>query len=87
MTSIFWRPEEASLKSFRSTTSSSGASTLVITLSVDDPMQLGHLISDLRDIQHEQDAAKKKAQKQRKSSNAQPALPKPAGLLTYGDDR
>lgn len=86
MSGIFWRPEEASLKSFRSTTSSSGASTIVITLSIDEPRQLGHLLSDLRDIQREQDAAKKKVQKQKKNGSAPLALPKPVGLITYGDN-
>ncbi|GHE72135.1 hypothetical protein GCM10019059_34660 [Camelimonas fluminis] len=84
MTGLYWRPGEASLKSFRSTTNSNGASTIVITLAVSDPMQLGHLLADLKDIQREEDAARKKAAKVKKAKAEQLALPKPAGLLTYG---
>lgn len=52
---LYWRSDEARLKSF-STASNKAGATIKLELHVTDPLRLGFLLQELAEIQRDQDA-------------------------------
>ncbi|WP_440410671.1 hypothetical protein [Neorhizobium petrolearium] len=76
--SAIYLSSSCSLKSY-SATSKGGKSTLKIEIDVSDPLDLGHMLRDLFEIEQQQKA--KTEPKSRTKKQAEPRLALPAPLL------
>lgn len=89
MTTLFWSPEDAELKTFSSSSrkTAKGLETIIkIELSVKDPYTIGSVLRQLDEVSKEQEAAKKPPRKQPSPKSEPLALPAPTLQLTYAGD-